>query len=89
MSQMQEDLSQRIGDKLRTWVEDSEELFEMGKLSRSEAHVIIVMQMMIGLGWCVASWTSETCDRDLVAALGELIRQARAARKQEKERRRP
>jgi len=78
--EMEQDLLNRIGERLRVWIEDSEDVFEMGELKRKQAHMAIISQLMFGLCWAIAHWMHPKADYDFIEAFARCLQEARDAK---------
>jgi len=82
--QMIEDLTKRIGERLRLWVEDSHELFDAGRLSDNAATEAIIAQLLYGVTAVISKHMPPETDVDVVKAFARLLGQARQFFKDEK-----
>lgn len=76
-SQMRRDLSERCGERLRQWVSDSEQLFEMGELKRTMGQEAILAQLMYATTVAIATWMHPKIDGDFIAVFEHLLKEAR------------
>jgi len=82
MNQIREDLDNRIGERLRLWMRDSEALFEAGNLRPRTAIEAIIGHLMTGCTMAIARWMPPKVDQDFVDAFGRMLREARKALKE-------
>ena len=78
--EIEKDLVKRIADRLQTWIEDSEDLFEMGELKRKQAQMAIISQLLFALCWAIAHWMHPKADAEFVEAFARCLKEAREAK---------
>jgi hypothetical protein len=74
---MERDLSNRIGERLRQWNLDSQELFQMGDLKLHRARQAIISHLLHATTICIAKWLNPKTDPELCKAFKRLLQEAR------------
>jgi hypothetical protein len=82
MSQMKRDLERRIGERLRQWVDDSENLFDAGQINSGLARMAIVRELITALSITVARWTRQNTDAEVIETFRQVLKSAREELKQ-------
>ena len=77
MSQMERDLSNRIGERLLQWTLDSQELFQMGELKRGRAREAVIFHLMVAITICIARWAKPEADAELYKSFKEMLQENR------------
>jgi hypothetical protein len=76
-SQLEDDLSNRLKERLQKWVQDSEALFDMAGIDPRKARIEMIEHLMVAATVLIVATTKKTTDGEFAAAFGRLLAEGR------------
>jgi len=76
---LEKDLGNRIGERLKLWIKDSQELFAMARLEEDDAARAIIAELTCALAYTVAKWIDQKDDLQIAESVYSYIKQCREA----------